>query len=161
MILKMLVFHWLKYSKQTWRKVPTNKQAQSLFSAVNTARWGMCDCFSAWACVCECVIMIDHFCPFVKLCVFVCIHVCPFCLSTCVCTFLNIFLCFYMCVWLYIHMCVCVCPPVCALESVYACPCLYAQWRNCKCGLRAWRSVCAAQTNVCVWIDISILQGEL
>lgn len=48
MILKMLVFHWLKHSKQTWRRDPTNKQAQSVFSAVNTARWGMCDCFSAW-----------------------------------------------------------------------------------------------------------------
>merc|ERR1712035_153326 len=28
MILKMLVFHWLKHSKQTWRGDPTNNQPQ-------------------------------------------------------------------------------------------------------------------------------------
>ena len=74
MMLKMLVFHWLKHSKQTWRGDPTNKQTQSVFSAVNTARWGDVWLGYVWllhcmgVCVCVCVWMSDNTCLFLSLC---------------------------------------------------------------------------------------------
>lgn len=131
MILKMLVFHWLKHSKQTWRGDPTNKQAQSVFSAVNTAQCGSVTVICATAiCVAAStarVCMCDR-CVFLSLChtVFSFVCVLYFLLADlCVCIFLHIFFYFYMCQRLYIHISACVFlrmfSGVCLCVSAFVC----------------------------------------
>lgn len=123
MILKMLVFHWLKHSKQTWRGDPTNKQAQSVFSAVNTARWRMwdcdvCDCFSA-VYMCMRVTVIVHFC--------LCVYFFSFLpVDFCVQILANFIRFLYLCISLYSHLCV----------AVFVCS---IGWRNWKCDIWAWK----------------------
>lgn len=131
MILKMLVFHWLKHSKQTWRGDPTNKQAQSVFSAVNTAQCESVTVICATAiCVAAStalVCMCDR-CVFLSSChtVFSFVCVLSFLLADlCVCIFLHIFFYFYMCQRLYIHISACVFlrmfSGVCLCVSAFVC----------------------------------------
>lgn len=75
MILKMLVFHWLKHSKQTGRGTPTNKQAQSVFSAVNIRGCVAMMCVtSVHGRMCDCVIMM-YFC---QVCICSCLLICVY-----------------------------------------------------------------------------------
>lgn len=145
MILKMLVFHWLKHSKQTRGEEPTNKQAQSVFSAVNAARWAMCDCdmcdcFSACVCVCGMVAFIISVLKRLYLCVCV-----TLCVRLCI---------LYVCV-LYFHICprCSMCVPVfmCSMEEL-------EMWFK---GLEGCVRCMVCTYTVCVWTDISILEGEL
>lgn len=125
MILKMLVFHWLKHGKQTWRGDPTNKQVQSVFSAVNTAQWGsvtvICVTASAHGCVC----VTAAFCLCVKLCFHLRMFSSPSCLWLCACVFLHISFYFYMCMHLYTRISVCILPcvfsGVCLCVSLFVC----------------------------------------
>lgn len=93
MILKMLVFHWLKHSKQTRRGEQTNKQAQSVFSAVKCCgcvtvirvtalvHWRACESgIMMHLCLCE---TLCPLCPYGGFCLFfeISIHLffCNFC----------------------------------------------------------------------------------
>lgn len=141
MILKMLVFHWLKHSKQTWRGDPTNKQAQSVFSAVNTAQ---CESVTVICATAICVAASTALVCMCDRCVFLssCHTVfCPFCLQICACVYSCTFSFISICVSVYIFTFLHVSSCVCSRESVYASLRLCAQWRGWKCDHRAWMSV--------------------
>lgn len=118
MILKMLVFHWLKHSKQTWRGDTINKQAQSVFSAVNAAHLGMCNCVCVWLSGCVMMTMQFSFCWTVGIFVYslrCCFQYVGLCLRSWI---FSLFIEIYcMCVCLR-RVCVCICLGLCA------------QWRN-------------------------------
>lgn len=167
MILKMLVFHWLKHSKQTWRGDPTNKQAQSVFSAVNTAQCGKCDCDMCDCDMCGCLnctgVYVRPLCIFVFVshCVFVCV-----CSVLSACGFVRVYiparflLFLYVSAFIYSHFCMCL--PAYVLGSLFMCLCVCVLSGGVGNVITGPGWVCLVQTaNVCVESNISILQREL
>lgn len=167
MILKMLVFHWLKHSKQTWRGDPTNKQAQSVFSAVNTAQ---CESVTVICATAICVAASTALVCMCDRCVFLssCHTVFSFCMCSVLsaCRFVRVYipahflLFLYVSAFIYSHFCMCL--PAYVLGSLFMCLCVCVLSGGVGNVITGPGWVCLVQTaNVCVESNISILQREL